>query len=181
MRSFWVNLNMKETRQNKISRYYVLLDVLSKFGGTYASANAVFQGTASALTFYFIMSVISVPQRRDWFEEYENLIKMYRKKIPELKRTEEQQDEVHKQLADKAANLPIDTYLQADEVKRALDYFALKSGINEDPEIISQKEKIESIKNEPTKHMDGEYLLNFKRACSIMGIFTVGQEIEKAE
>lgn len=47
--------------------------------------------------------------------------------------------------------------------------------------MIAQKEKIESIKNEPTKFLDGEYLLNFKRACSIMGIFAVGQDIEQAE
>jgi len=47
--------------------------------------------------------------------------------------------------------------------------------------VIAQKEKIESIKNEPTKFLDGEYLLNFKRACSIMGIFAVGQDIEQAE
>jgi len=42
MRSFWINLNMLEKSQNKVSKYFVLADILGKFGGVYASANAVF-------------------------------------------------------------------------------------------------------------------------------------------
>ena len=101
--------------------------------------------------------------------------------MPELKNADSQPDEVHQKLADKAANQPIDTYLQADEVKRALDYFAHKADLHKDPEVIAHKEKIENILNEPTKFLDAKYLLDFKRACSIMGIFTVSQEIEQAE
>lgn len=38
MRSFWVNLNMNSKRINKISEYYIILDILGRFGGVYTSA-----------------------------------------------------------------------------------------------------------------------------------------------
>lgn len=42
MRSFWVNLNMDPGLLKKVNNYYVVKDLLGRFGGVFTTASAVF-------------------------------------------------------------------------------------------------------------------------------------------
>ena len=56
--------------------------------------------------------------------------------MPDLKSKECSNDSALLELAEKADTLSIDDYKNADEVKRSLEYFAIKYGKSNEPEVL---------------------------------------------
>lgn len=123
--------------------YFNLGDILSKFGGIYASIAAFFAGLSALFVHSFVAETATLINRKQWYKAYKELIQIM-KDILQSDKKLESSDQTE---LDEIMELSLETYQEGETCMRRLEALIAKHGHSEDAKIVEKQEEINEIKN----------------------------------